>query len=359
MAAGSRGSSRSDALPSHPEGTLPNLLRGDLPLRTVVLSAAALSAAVAVTLIWPEASARRSGLVWILAVVPLFLFLYHRGWKGMAVAAAGVMVVFVASEVAAVQFLERTPSWWMYAAVVGGLVLVTVGAGAATAFRERGWRDALDIAYRDPDTGLPSRRFLDEYLRVQAAAAKRGRDVAVVLFSLDEFEALKDRWGIGVGERYLRQAGAILRRNLREQDVAGRFGGSEFLAILAGEASAGASVFAERVRSDIAESLSVGRPAVTTSAGVAAFDDEVADESDLLAHAEDAVLRAKKMGGDRVILFGRDYYREGPVEPHFSAAEARTARRVGSRGAGQEPSETDPETGETSAGREEPGGRRT
>lgn len=327
MAARSSEHMKSDAMPAGPGGGLPDLLAGDLPASSLALSAIALAAAASITVVWPEASAQRAGLVWILAVIPLFLFLYHRGWKGMAVAAGGVMVVFVAAEVVAVQFLGRTPGWWMYAAVLGALTLVTGGAAAATAYRERGWREALDIAYRDPDTGLPSRRFLDEYVRVQTAAAQRGRDVSVVLFSLDEFEALKDRWGIGVGERYLRQAGAILRRNLREQDVAGRFGGAEFLAVLAGEASAGASVFAERVRSEVADSLAVGRPAVTVSAGVAAYDDEVGDESDLLARAEDALLRAKKMGGDKVILFGRDYYREGPVQPHFAAAEADAERR--------------------------------
>lgn len=327
MPARSREHMKSDVMPAGPGGGLPDLLSGDLPVSTLVLSAIALATAASITVVWPEASAQRAGLVWILAVIPLFLFLYHRGWKGMAVAAGGVMVVFVVVEVVAVQFLDRTPGWWMYAAVLGGLVLVTGGAAAATAYRERGWREALDVAYRDPDTGLPSRRFLDEYVRVQTAAAQRGRNLAVVLFSLDEFETLKDQWGIGVGERYLRQAGAIVRRNLREQDVAGRFGGAEFLVVLAGEASAGASVFADRVRSDIADSLAVGRPAVTVSAGVAAYDDEVGDESDLLARAEDALLRAKKIGGNKVILFGRDYYREGPVQPHFTAAEADAERR--------------------------------
>ncbi len=249
---------------------------------------------------WPADIDDYSGFVWILALVPVFLLAYYRGWKGTALAAVATMAVFTTVEVVVVELMGRSVDWWLFGTVVVLLTAVSIGTAWISERLHHERRVATRMAYEDPLTLLPSRRALDFFLEKQLAAARRGQLLSVVFFDLDDFKAYNDRHGHKAGDRFLYRVGEVLSANTREENLTGRYGGEEFLAVLPGEDPEGARVFAERVREDVEEITPNGREAPTISAGVAEWQSGMVDDSELLTRADKALYRAKSRGGDRV-----------------------------------------------------------
>ena len=152
--------------------------------------------------------------------------------------------------------------------------------------------------FQDPLTRLYNRRFLFTQLAALASAARRhGRPLAVAMVDLDAFKAVNDRHGHDVGDRALVAAGDALARALRAEDVLGRLGGEEFLALLPDADEDAAARAAERLRAAVA---GAGGPVpVTASVGWAVLQDsEVPDE--LVRRADTALYNAKAAGRDCV-----------------------------------------------------------
>ncbi len=151
-------------------------------------------------------------------------------------------------------------------------------------------------------TGLANRRAAADALHAEAARAERlDTPLSVVLADLDAFKDVNDAHGHAVGDEVLRSFAAVLRETLRESDVAGRWGGEEFLLLLPGADEEGAAQLAERVRIAFA-SRSIPRVPglrVTASFGVAEYAGETRTEQ-LVAAADGALYRAKDAGKDRV-----------------------------------------------------------
>ncbi|HJQ48306.1 MAG TPA: diguanylate cyclase, partial [Amycolatopsis sp.] len=102
----------------------------------------------------------------------------------------------------------------------------------------------------DTLTGLDNRRHIEEKLRQQCSAARRRREpVAVLLLDLDHFKRVNDTYGHPVGDQVLAEFAHRLRRELRAEDIACRWGGEEFLVVLPGTGLADATSVAERIRS--------------------------------------------------------------------------------------------------------------
>lgn len=154
-------------------------------------------------------------------------------------------------------------------------------------------------ASTDQLTGLANRREVDRALR----AAREGT-VAVALVDVDHFKAVNDTWGHDVGDVVLQAVAGRLRRVLRDADVVGRWGGEEFVALLAGADVDGAGVVCERVRAAVSQPLSLDRgpDAVTISIGVAVGETTAHRIEDLLREADQALYRAKAGGRNRVIV---------------------------------------------------------
>jgi diguanylate cyclase (GGDEF)-like protein len=151
-------------------------------------------------------------------------------------------------------------------------------------------------------TGLANRRAASDALHAEAARAERlETPLAVVLADLDEFKDVNDVHGHAVGDEVLRVVAEVLRETLRESDVAGRWGGEEFLLLLPGADEEGAAQLAERVRVALAARSipSVRGLRVTASFGVAEYAGETNTE-ELLEAADGALYRAKRAGKDRV-----------------------------------------------------------
>jgi diguanylate cyclase (GGDEF)-like protein len=151
-------------------------------------------------------------------------------------------------------------------------------------------------------TGLANRRAASEALHAEAARAERFETpLSVVLADLDEFKEVNDAHGHAVGDEVLRVFAAVLRETLRESDLAGRWGGEEFLLLLPGADEAGAAQLAERVRIALAARNIPSVPGlrVTASFGVAEYAGESNTEQ-LVEAADSALYRAKQAGKDRV-----------------------------------------------------------
>ena len=84
----------------------------------------------------------------------------------------------------------------------------------------------------DPLTGLGNRRRLDEELERQSQLAKRAKFVSVLVADLDGFKRVNDSHGHDIGDSVLRQAAAVVRRTVRDSDIATRMGGEEFAIIV-------------------------------------------------------------------------------------------------------------------------------
>jgi len=151
-------------------------------------------------------------------------------------------------------------------------------------------------------TGLANRRAASDALHAEAArAARLETPLSVVLADIDAFKDVNDAHGHAVGDEVLRAFADVLRETLRESDLAGRWGGEEFLLLLPGADAEGAAQLADRVRLGLAQRSIPSVPGLHVSAsfGVAEHAGETNTEQ-LVAAADSALYRAKRAGKDRV-----------------------------------------------------------
>ena len=158
-------------------------------------------------------------------------------------------------------------------------------------------------------TGIANRRQCEEALGAEISRAGRlGTPLTLVLADLDDFKRINDEHGHAAGDDVLREFATVLRSIVRESDLAGRWGGEEFLLLLPGADAAGGAQLAERVRRSLAERSFLGKEgavvAVTCSFGVAQHTFG-SDERDLFAQADRALYRAKREGKNRVEVDAR------------------------------------------------------
>jgi diguanylate cyclase (GGDEF)-like protein len=153
-------------------------------------------------------------------------------------------------------------------------------------------------------TGIANRRQLEDAFAHEIARADRlGAPLTLVLADLDDFKTVNDRHGHAVGDDVLREFASVLRSTVREADLAGRWGGEEFVLLLSGTDAEGGAHLAERVRASLNERSFSGRAGavveVTCSFGVAQH--RVSEtERQLFAAADRALYEAKRRGKNRV-----------------------------------------------------------
>ena len=155
----------------------------------------------------------------------------------------------------------------------------------------------------DALTGLPNRRHLQEQLAAAASASRRhGGSVAVLMVDVDHFKRVNDRLGHAGGDHVLRRIALALATACRAEDVAGRWGGEEFLVVSPGNDADGGAALAERIRASAeAESIEVDgaeRVSVTVSVGVASGSGDV---DAIVRDADAALYEAKETGRNRVV----------------------------------------------------------
>ena len=174
---------------------------------------------------------------------------------------------------------------------------------AAALVRAESYREATAGAATDPLTGLPNRRYFDEFAALVSGGRRAGDGVAVLMIDIDKFKGLNDTFGHPAGDQVLRSVADAITSAVRDQDVPARIGGEEFAVLLRNPGPMDAVEVGERVRQAV-RSLDLGRlgiPGVSVSVGVAKATDPEEAIAALVARADQALLRAKRAGRDRVI----------------------------------------------------------
>ena len=163
-------------------------------------------------------------------------------------------------------------------------------------------------AIRDQLTGLFNRHYLVETLPREIRRAERDKvPLSVALLDIDHFKRLNDNYGHSAGDAVLKALGGLLRNAMRGGDIACRYGGEEFLLVLAECDRDGAREMIQKV-SEKAKRLSfalpgVSLPPITLSAGIAELDEKLSSAEALIAAADRALYSAKEKGRDRVEVF--------------------------------------------------------
>lgn len=296
---------------------LPSLPAAIVPARVRRWSLAVLLVPLIVALVAPASD--WSSAVAALAIVPVFLHGYAKGWRAGVVTAAGAVgLLWVGQHVADVQ--GGPPVDWAGITALSLALLAVVGAAYWLSTKVRlEWT----TGFEDETTGLPERPLVEAFLRQSMAAARRGHTLSVVLVGLDGGETSDGRFDDHEREEALRRVASILNANTRDTDFAGRYGEASFLVVTPGEPSFGVSVFADRIRQGVGQLDYPPGVGCTVSAGVAAYDRSVTEGADLVARAQDALTWARNLGGDRIIIHGRPAYREGPVRGDYKAGHHR------------------------------------
>ena len=185
------------------------------------------------------------------------------------------------------------------AALAFSVLAITLGAMMLANERLRA---ALEfMVSHDQLTNAFSRTAFIELLDKEVARSRRNsRPIALLMFDLDNFKSINDRFGHVTGDKVIIDFVQRTREMLRNIDSIGRYGGEEFVALLPETSLGEARAIADRVCKGIAEGSAVNLPAYTVSIGVACAGNGVTDADMLLSHADQALYRAKANGRNRV-----------------------------------------------------------
>lgn len=158
------------------------------------------------------------------------------------------------------------------------------------------------LAVTDELTGLKNRRAFEERLVMEfSMARRRKRDLAVLLFDVDDFKTINDRWGHAAGDEVLRRLGMILRTTVRLPDLPARYGGEEFAVLLPECGEEGALGLSRRIMQRVATEDWENEP-LTISIGMAAMNESLENGFQLVDLADDALYAAKRAGKNRVMV---------------------------------------------------------
>jgi diguanylate cyclase (GGDEF)-like protein/PAS domain S-box-containing protein len=187
---------------------------------------------------------------------------------------------------------------------------VTVGDHISMALANIRLRETLrHQVVHDVLTGLFNRRYLEETLEREIYRSRRkSASLGLIMLDLDYFKHFNDNYGHEAGDNLLRALGKFLSDRVRREDVACRYGGEEFVLILAEASQQIVHQRAEDIRREFSKLPILHRGQVlenvTLSLGVAMFPDHGATGRDVLRAADDAMYRAKAQGRNRVVVAG-------------------------------------------------------
>lgn len=166
----------------------------------------------------------------------------------------------------------------------------------------------LEKALFDSLTGLRNRHHLDDALHTQInLAVQNHAPLSCLMIDIDHFKTINDRYGHEAGDLVIKSVAVIVQRAVRDKSMAFRYGGEEFLVLLAGASEEAARACAEEIY-DSVRSLTlrdglteIGQ--VDVSIGIASFPQHTQSDS-LLRAADAALYRAKEQGRSRIVSFG-------------------------------------------------------
>ncbi|GAO37404.1 PAS/PAC sensor-containing diguanylate cyclase/phosphodiesterase [Sulfuricella sp. T08] len=209
---------------------------------------------------------------------------------------------------------EIFPKWLTISAVKGGDGVVThyIGSHIDITERKAAEQEIHHLAFYDPLTQLPNRRLLlDRLQQVLASSTRSGREGAVLFIDLDNFKTLNDTLGHEIGDLLLQQVAQRLVSCIREGDTMARFGGDEFVMVLADlseqpiEAAAQTEAVGNKILATLSQPylLATHEYNITSSIGATLFRDHQTGMDDLFKQADIAMFQAKKAGRNTLRFF--------------------------------------------------------
>ncbi|MBU2631369.1 MAG: diguanylate cyclase [Proteobacteria bacterium] len=162
-------------------------------------------------------------------------------------------------------------------------------------------RDLLrQMALTDGLTKLYNHGYIHERLAQEISRSRREKQpVSVIMFDLDHFKNINDTYGHKIGDEILVMIASLIKELLRKEDVAGRYGGEEFLIILPNTDGQGAVIVANKIKTKIQNHTFPQKGlSVTISGGVCSFEGE--DANNLIMKADQLLYQAKEKGRNRI-----------------------------------------------------------
>jgi diguanylate cyclase (GGDEF)-like protein len=191
---------------------------------------------------------------------------------------------------------------------MGGLLPAVSTIGFLLMCTEFSQQELTKAARLDYLTGICNRRAIEDLAGRSIAAARRhGIPLAMMIIDVDHFKRINDEYGHEGGDDALIETVRRIRESLRTEDLVGRLGGEEFVAVMPSTDGQSALAAAERIRSAFAEApmqIGGGNITITVSVGVAVLDAQDQQYSHLLRRADRAMYAAKTAGRNKVMLDG-------------------------------------------------------
>jgi diguanylate cyclase (GGDEF)-like protein len=194
----------------------------------------------------------------------------------------------------------------MKVALIGGhgllWLLGVVGIVVAVSNLEKAHLRIITLVNTDSLTRLANRRFFIDLLDKAMAFAKRhDQALSVIMADLDNFKSINDTYGHQAGDQILAAFGQVMHTSIRQEDLAARFGGEEFILMLPGTTIEDATILAERLRESL-ENLAFPplKTRVTASFGIAQYRPDDTIET-LVKRADEGLYAAKAAGRNRVM----------------------------------------------------------
>jgi diguanylate cyclase (GGDEF)-like protein/PAS domain S-box-containing protein len=170
---------------------------------------------------------------------------------------------------------------------------------------ERRVRELEGMAFRDNLTSLPNRRYIELKVKQSLEELQQfGRPFGLLMFDVDHFKDVNDRYGHDAGDGVLKAISETMTKSLRENDIVGRWGGEEFLAILLDVNAGLLRDLAERCRSLVAQSGALSgdsRISVTVSVGATLVTREDSIH-DAIKRADQLMYVSKSSGRNRITI---------------------------------------------------------
>jgi diguanylate cyclase (GGDEF)-like protein len=171
------------------------------------------------------------------------------------------------------------------------------------------YEKTLHLSHIDSLTGLWNhghfQYLLDQYLEI---AQEREEPLSLFIIDIDNFKNYNDKLGHPTGDEVLKKIAVILKEGSRKQDKVSRYGGEEFTIILPNTSKDEAKLIAERIRQKVLEHEFINdeiQPLgkLTVSIGVASYPIDAKNKQELILKADKALLKAKKSGKNRTLLY--------------------------------------------------------
>jgi diguanylate cyclase (GGDEF)-like protein len=203
--------------------------------------------------------------------------------------------------VGAIVLSRRTADPWPVAAqrILGGAAM----EASAALERVYSHRAAEARAATDALTGLPNRRYFEEFCGLLARRRRADDAIGVLMIDIDRFKSLNDSHGHAMGDHVLRNVAEAIAGAVRDDDVPARYGGEEFAVLLRNPTPAIALEVGERVRRAVAslDLRSLRVDGVTVSVGIAVSEEPDQPMNELIERADRALYAAKRAGRNRVV----------------------------------------------------------